>query len=147
MAAWLAGIPPEHAVDERIAAIERELERLKAVKLLFVHTPSRNGDEADSDIAETKKPSVGELRKRLSTERIEILNAIRSQPDSQAAIPSVVTLVRGDRDNTASNMQRMVSADLLRRIDRGLYVLTSGAEALMREIEGRDNEYSASAPG
>ena len=131
---WLTAMPAEGEVDERIAALEREIELLRTVKRLRALSPTPDGDEpAVDESAQNGHVSLEVLRKRLSSERVQILRAIVAHPNRRASIPEVAKSTEGNRKNVGSNMQRMVSAELLVRLDRGLYALTPGAEALMRE--------------
>jgi len=135
---WLAEMPPEHEIDAKIAEIEGQLELLRAMKQLQSRRLGSNG-AVDAPSKAQAIPSEA-LLKRLSPERVEILRAILDRPAGQASIPDVVARVKGDRNNTASNMQRMISADLLNRVGRGMYQLSEGALELMQQLseQGED---------
>jgi hypothetical protein len=140
---WLEGIPPEGEIDGRIGEVENELELLRAIKQVRAHSPVADrspepppGDTEDA-LENGKLPAdVEVLRRRLSDERIKILRAILRQKNARATIPEVVSAVDpNDRDNIASNLQRMVKARLVSRAGRGRYRVTPGAAQLVRSMD------------
>jgi predicted transcriptional regulator len=133
---WLAQMPPASEIEARINEIENELELLQALKQVRAHASGGNKTAVDNSEAEPQGPSPGELRKRLSTERLPILRTILAAADKRASIPQVAQATGGDRANIASNMQRMVPAGLLIREGRGFYSVTSAAQSLLREMDG-----------
>jgi hypothetical protein len=148
--AWLAAIPPESEIDGRISEVESELELLRAIKQVRVHAPTAEPAEHGAEPTSPSKPQpasepdpqngslppeVEALKSRLSPVRIRILRAIFGHRN-RATIPDVVAVLGDpdDRDNIASNMQRMVKAKLLSRTGRGTYALTRGAAQLVRSM-------------
>jgi hypothetical protein len=130
--AWLAAMPPESEIEARISEVEDELELLQALKQVRAHARSQNGSRP----TEAKDIDLDTLRKRLSTERIAILRVILARGEAGASIQQVVQATEGDRTNIASNLQRMVPAELLERAGRGLYAVTPEGQALIRELDG-----------
>jgi hypothetical protein len=133
---WLAAMPPEEEIEARISEVETELELLTTLRQVRSHARAQNGEQPAPVEPEQEAPSAELLRKRLSPERVPILRAILAAPDKRASIPQIVDAIDGERTNIASNMQRMVPAELLAREGRGLYTVTPGAEALIREMDG-----------
>jgi DNA-binding IclR family transcriptional regulator len=136
---WLATMPPpnEQLLEERISDTQSELAFLHAL-LEKARTRGHQGDDVDSD--HKNAPTLDELRKRMSPERLRIIRTIAKRPNREASIPEVAKALNVDRDNVASNMQRMVSAGLLERVVQGRYVLTAGAAELLGKIEGGEIE-------
>jgi DNA-binding IclR family transcriptional regulator len=125
-------MPPETEIEARISEVEDELELLQALRQVRAHARGQNGSRP----TEAKDVDLDTLRKRLSTERIEILRAILARGEVGASIPQVVQTTEADRNNVASNLQRMVPAELVERAGRGLYAVTPGGQALIRELDG-----------
>jgi predicted transcriptional regulator len=132
--AWLKQMPPESAIEARIERVESELELLTALRQ--VRQFARTGGQTEAADA-GDEPSLDELRKRMSPERLRILRAV-TRLGKQAGIPAVAKAVNADRDNIASNMQRMIGAGLLERVGYGLYAATPGAMKLVEEAAGDD---------
>ncbi len=143
---WLAEMPSEIKVDERISELERELELMRSIKQLRAALPV-NGDatgtppeEPQANGAEPKSVDLS----RISPERRRIIKAILSLPDDPNA--AEVTKALNDRGANVSeptvsaNMARMTHAGLLSRAGRGRYSVPSRTATALKELEEQEHE-------
>jgi predicted transcriptional regulator len=137
---WLVTVSSagEKELEGHISDIESNLEILYAL-LKKARSSGHDGTVARSAAADDA-PTVDELLKRMSPERLRIMRAVAKRPKGEALIPEVAKALNVDRENVASNMQRMVTAGLLERVGPGRYKLTGGAAELLAKIEGGEVE-------
>jgi hypothetical protein len=142
---WLAAMPPEIKVDERISELERELELMRTIKQLRAALPV-NGDAVvapEGAQVNGAEPTPVDLS-RISPERRRIVKAILNLPGDPNA--AEITQALNDRGADVSeatisaNMARMTTVGLLSRVGRGRYSVPSQTAAAVKELEEREHE-------
>jgi hypothetical protein len=155
--AWLAAMPPEHEIDERIGHAEAELHKLQLVKQLHQErgatrssSSHANGERRNSNgnghmQLLAAEPNAEVNPARLSRERREILKAMLSLSKTEVPTRLVAHRLRlhghqADDRHVGQNMARMEKAGLLRRVRHGTYsVPPDVAEFVRQEGESRDH--------
>ncbi|MGD1057075.1 MAG: MarR family transcriptional regulator [Solirubrobacteraceae bacterium] len=114
---WLAAMPVDE-VRARIAELERELDALRALE--YQQQQAHNLRLYRAAVAE--RVQQGKRRRRLSPERMAIIDLIKKNPDGVS--PDDVARAIGMTHNAAqTNLSRMQQAGVVQRVAQGLYKL------------------------
>jgi hypothetical protein len=164
---WLAAMPSDAALDERIAELESKIEAVRVLKQLRPVAPTATPAPAPASASASapaatpapapvqnatpeetppaEEPEVVEIDPRsLSPERRQIIRVMR---DLDKDAPAVAEITRGlhllgveiDEKNVATNMQRMRGAGLVVRPSRGRYTIVPEALRLVEELDARES--------